>query len=96
MAHHPAYPQALKALLGRVRAEALERAYPEVVVHAPIDHPVIDAFRVASGKVIDQEEYDGTSSMYHIPNIDRFLVAILPELTRARCDRAPRCPWNSG
>ena len=42
IAHHPAHPQALKALLGRVRAEALERAYPEVIVHAPIDHPVIE------------------------------------------------------
>ena len=96
VAHHPAYPQALKALLGRVRAEALERAYPEVVVHAPIDHPVIDAFRVASGKVIDQEEYDGTSSMYHIPNIERFLEAILPELTRRAVRSGARCPWNSG
>jgi predicted N-acetyltransferase YhbS len=82
LAHHPAHPHALKALLGRIRAEALERAYPEVIVHAPIDHPVLDAFRAASGKIIDQDEYDGTSSMYHIPNIDRFLEAILPELTQ--------------
>jgi ribosomal protein S18 acetylase RimI-like enzyme len=80
IAHHPGHPQALKALLGRVRAEALERAYPEVVVHAPIDHPVLDAFRTASGKIIDQDEYDGTVSMYHIPNIEGFLQAILPEL----------------
>jgi predicted N-acetyltransferase YhbS len=82
IAHHPAYPQALKALLGRVRAEALERAYPEVMVHAPVDHPAIEAFRTASGKIIDQDEYEGTASMYHIPNIDHFLVAILPELTQ--------------
>jgi hypothetical protein len=96
VAHHPAYPQALKALLGRVRAEALERAYPEVVVHAPIDHPVLDAFRVASGKVIDQEEYDGTSSMYHIPNIDRFLEAILPELTRRAVRSGAPLPLELG
>ena len=32
IASDPAYPQALRALLGRVRAEALERAYPEVTV----------------------------------------------------------------
>lgn len=96
VAHHPAYPQALKALLGRVRAEALERAYPEVVVHAPIDHPVIDAFRVASGKVIDQEEYDGTSSMYHIPNIERFLEAILPELTRRAVRSGTSLPLELG
>ena len=90
-------PRRCKALLGRVRAEALERAYPEVIVHAPVDHPVIDAFRGASGKVIDQEEYDGTASMYHIPNIDRFLEAILPELTRrAPWRRAAACRWSSG
>ena len=90
-------PQALKALLGRVRAEALERAYPEVIVHAPIDHPVLESFRAASGKIIDQDEYDGTSSMYHIPNIDRFLEAILPELTqRAVPVAASACPWSWG
>jgi predicted N-acetyltransferase YhbS len=82
IAHHPAHPQALKALLGRVRSEALERAYPEVIVHAPSDHPVLDAFRAASGKVIDQDEYDGSSSMYHIPGIEGFLESILVELTQ--------------
>ena len=45
IASDPAYPQALRALLGRVRAEALERAYPEVTVYAPSDHPVIDVIR---------------------------------------------------
>ena len=68
--------------MGRVRAEALERAYPEVIVHAPPDHPVIEAFRVASGKIIDQDEYEGSCSMYHIPEPERFLKAILPELSR--------------
>ena len=63
----------MRALLGRVRAEALERAYPEVIVHAPADHPVLEAFRQASGKVIDQEEWEGTTSMYHIPDVGRFL-----------------------
>jgi predicted N-acetyltransferase YhbS len=81
IAHHPAHPQALRSLLGRIRSEALERAYPEVIVHAPIDHPVLQVFQAASGKIIDQDEFDGTCSMYHIPNIDRFLECILPELT---------------
>ena len=49
IAYDPAYPQALQALLGRVRAEALERAYPEVTVYAPSDHPVIDVIRASSG-----------------------------------------------
>jgi hypothetical protein len=78
----PTYPQALRALLGRVRAEALERAYPEVIVSAPSDHPVIDAVRTASGKIIDQDAYEGTVSMYHIPDLGGFLKGILPELAR--------------
>jgi predicted N-acetyltransferase YhbS len=80
IATDPAHPQALKALLGRVRAEALERAYPQVLVHAPLDHPVIEAFRQASGKIVDQEEWEGSTSMYHIPNLEKFLAAALPEL----------------
>lgn len=82
IATDPAHPQALKALLGRVRAEALERAYPQVIVHAPLDHPVIEAFKQASGKVLDQEEWDGQTSMYHIPNLEKFLGAALPELAK--------------
>lgn len=80
VATDPAHPQALKALLGRVRAEALERAYPQVLVHAPLDHPVIEAFRQASGRIIEQEEWEGSTSMYHIPNLEKFLGAALPEL----------------
>ncbi|HMB04657.1 MAG TPA: GNAT family N-acetyltransferase [Isosphaeraceae bacterium] len=95
IAHHPAYPQALKGLLGRVRAEALERAYPEVIVHAPVDHPVMDAFRTA-GKVIDQEEFEGTASMYHIPDIGRLLHSILPELTRRARDAGSPLPLELG
>lgn len=85
IASDPAYPQALKALLGRVRAEALERAYPEVIVHAPPEHPVIDAFRAGAGRTILQEEYDGVMSMYHIPDVGKFLQCALPEL-RSRAE----------
>lgn len=80
IATHPEHPTALRALLGRIRAEALERAYPEVLVHAPIDHPALALFQEASGKLIDQDEYEGTTSMYHIPDAEMFLRAILPEL----------------
>jgi hypothetical protein len=80
IATDPAYPQALKALLGRVRAEALERAYPDVIVHAPVDHPVIDTFRACSGKIMNHDEWEGVSSMYHVPDVSSFLNAILPEL----------------
>ncbi|WP_422929498.1 GNAT family N-acetyltransferase [Singulisphaera sp. PoT] len=96
IAYNTAYPQALKALLGRVRAEALERAYPEVIVHAPSDHPVLEAFRTASGKVVDQDEYDGTSSMYHIPDVDKFLEAVLPELTRRATEAGTSLPLELG
>jgi predicted N-acetyltransferase YhbS len=96
LASHPAHPQALRALLGRVRAEALERAYPEVIVHAPVDHPVLDVIRQSSGKVIDQEEYDGTASMYHISHLGRFFAAILPELERRASESGTALPMELG
>jgi predicted N-acetyltransferase YhbS len=96
LAYHPAYPQALKALLGRIRSEALERAYPEVVLHAPADHPMLDALRAVSGRVIDQEEYEGTASMYHIPNVDQFLRGILPELSRRAVQARVSLPLELG
>ena len=95
IASDPAHPQALEALLGRVRAEALERAYPQVMVHAPSNHPVIEAFLSASGRLIDQD-----IDRRHRPRCTtsrtsgRFLKCILPELSRravaAGCRPAPR------
>jgi predicted N-acetyltransferase YhbS len=96
IATDPAHPQALKALLGRVRAEALERAYPQVLVHAPLDHPVIEAFRQASGKIIDQEEWEGSTSMYHIPNLEKFLAAALPELASRAAEAGMTQPIELG
>ena len=96
IATHPAYPQALRALLGRVRAEALERAYPEVIVHAPVDHPVLDAVRESGGKVVDQEECEGTCSMYHVPNPDGLLRTILPELARRASESGASTPVELG
>ncbi len=87
----------MRALLGRVRAEALERAYPEVTVYAPSDHPVIEAVRGTSGRTIDQECYEGTVSMYHIPDLGGFLKAILPELARRATESgtcAPAGAWH--
>jgi GNAT superfamily N-acetyltransferase len=82
IATDPAHPHALRALLGRVRAEALERAYPEVVLSAPADHPAMDVLRECSGRVVDQEEWEGQSSLYHVPDVGGFLRGILPELER--------------
>jgi hypothetical protein len=96
VATDPAHPQALRALLGRVRAEALERAYPEVIVHAPSDHPVLEAFRAASGRIIDQEAVDGSVSMYHIPDLGRFLQMILPELRRRAVQAGATLPLELG
>jgi predicted N-acetyltransferase YhbS len=82
IATDPAHPQALRALLGRVRAEALERAYPQVTVHAPVGHPAIEAVLSGSGRLFDQDVIDGSASMYHIPDLGQFLKAALPEFTR--------------
>jgi predicted N-acetyltransferase YhbS len=82
IASDPAYPQALRALLGRVRAEALERAYPQVTVNAPVGHPAIEAVLSGSGRLFDQEIIDGSASMYHIPDLGQFLKAALPEFAR--------------
>ncbi len=96
LAFDPAYPQAMRALLGRVRSEALERAYPEVSVYAPSDHPVMDVIRGSSGRIIDQEAYDGTVSMYHIPDLGRFLQGVLPELSRRAIESGTRAPPRAG
>lgn len=96
IATSPAHPQALTALLGRVRAEALERAYPEVQLHAPIDHPSMIALRKASGRVINGEEHEGSYSMYHVPDPGAFLTAILPELERRAVEAQAPMPVELG
>jgi predicted N-acetyltransferase YhbS len=96
IAYDPAHPFALTALLGRVRAEALERAYPEVILHAPVTHPAMDAFRAASGKIVDQDVVEGQVSMYHIPELGRFLKSILPELERRAVEAGAHLPLELG
>ncbi len=96
IATSPGHPHAMRALLGRVRAEALERAYPEVTIHAPGDHPVMDEVRQGSGRIIHAEEWDGTTSMYHIPDVGGFLTAILPELSRRARESGSPLPIELG
>lgn len=96
IATDPAYPHAMKALLGRVRAEALERAYPEVIIHAPADHPVLEEVRAGSGKIIDAEFWENSASMYHIPDPEAFLTAILPELARRARESGATLPIELG
>jgi predicted N-acetyltransferase YhbS len=96
IAFDPTQPQALRALLGRVRAEALERAYPEVTVFAPSDHPVMEVVRANAGRVIDQESVEGTVSMYHIPDLGPLLNAIVPELARRARESGAPLPLELG
>ena len=96
IASSPSHPQALRALLGRVRAEALERAYPEVILHAPADHPVMDLIVAGSGRVVDDDAWEGSCSMYRIANVERFLVGILPELSRRAVSAGASLPIELG
>lgn len=96
IASSAAHPQALKALLGRVRAEALERAYPEVVIHAPVDHPAMEAVAQASGRIVDDESWEGTCSMYHASDVERFLTGALPELSRRAVEAGTALPIELG
>jgi hypothetical protein len=57
---------------------------------------VLDAIRVASGRVIDQDEYEGTSSMYHIPDVERFLKSSLTELSRRAVESGITLPIELG
>ena len=61
-----------------------------MTVYAPSDHPVIEAVRAASGRIIDQDAYEGTVSMYHIPDLGGSSSASLPEL-RPAGDRVGLC-----
>jgi GNAT superfamily N-acetyltransferase len=96
IATSPAHPHAMTALLGRVRAEALERAYPEVQLHAPLDHSSMDVLRRGGGRVIDGEEHEGSVSMYHVPDPGGFLTAILPELERRAVEAGAPLPVELG
>lgn len=96
LASHPAHPQAMHALIGRIRAEALERAYPEVTFQAPLDDPVQEEIRGVGGRLVDQEVWEGSSSMYYIPDPEPFLKAALPELVRRVKEARPTWPFELG
>jgi GNAT superfamily N-acetyltransferase len=80
LATDPDEPGASVALLARIRSEAIERAYPEVVIHAPSDHPVVEVVTSHGGRFVDSEFHEGAASMYMIPDIGAFLQTIAPEL----------------
>ncbi len=57
---------------------------------------MIAAVRAASGKIIDQDSYEGTVSMYHIPDIGGFLNGILPELSHRAGESGCTLPVELG
>jgi hypothetical protein len=56
----------------------------------------MDTFRECAGKVVDQDEFEGTCSMHHIPDVERFLEAILPELSRRAVEAGASLPQELG
>jgi GNAT superfamily N-acetyltransferase len=80
IATDPAHPFALQALLGRVRSEALERAYPHVTIHAPPEHPALEIVREVGGKVLEEEESEGAVSLYHVPHPEALVTSLLPDM----------------
>ncbi len=95
LATDDAEPAAMATILARVRSEAIERAYPEVVLHAPANHPAVELLRAHEGRFVDGETYEGTCSMYAIPDPAAFLEAIGPELS-ARAKAAGELPLELG
>ena len=67
-----------------------------MIAYAPDDHPVLEFFRGSAGKVIDQELYDNSVSMYHIPDVGRFLKVITPELHRRAAEAGASLPLELG
>ena len=96
LAFDPAYPQAMRALLGRVRSEALERAYPEVSVYCAQRPPGDgrDPWRIRSDH--RSGGYDGTVSMYHIPDLGRFLKRRPSGARAARSESGGPLPLGAG
>ena len=96
IATDPAYPFALQALLGRVRSEALERAYPHVTIHAPPGHPALEVVRDVGGKALDEEESEGEVSLYHIPSAQALLTALMPDFLERLRHTKQSYPLNLG
>lgn len=92
----PQTPDALAALFGRIRSEALERAYPEVILHAPPDHPAMDQLRACGGKLIHREEWEGDVNMYHAPDPGKLLALMLPDIARRAKQSGADVPLDLG
>jgi len=107
IAHNPARPSALTALLGRVRAEALERAYPVVALFAPENHParrlVVEpsASSLSRGgppswTAFDPADPDEIVAMVRVVDPVRLLLDLLPELEQRHLADHPGEPLELG
>lgn len=80
IAHEPDAPQALQSLLGRVRAEALERAYPSVLIHAPPEAPALRLLLESGGRMVDDR--DNEAWLFRALNVEAVLRGMIPEFAR--------------
>ena len=89
-------PEAFKMLLGRIRAESLERAYPEILLDVPSDHPVVNHLSDWPGAGRSMTSSSSTLPpnclMMKVANISLLLNQLAPELDR----RARAAGMNSG
>jgi predicted N-acetyltransferase YhbS len=92
----PAHPDALPALFGRIRSEALERAYPEVILHAPPDHVAMQQLKASGGKILHREEWEGDVQMYHAPDPGLLLARLLPQIARHAKQAGAALPLDLG
>jgi predicted N-acetyltransferase YhbS len=81
-----AVPDAFDMLLCRIRAESLERAYPDIIMDVPPDHPVLDHLTdwpgQASSRLTNPSNMPPNNLMIKISNVALFLNQIAPELDR--------------
>lgn len=82
-------PDAYDMLLCRIRAESLERAYPDIIMDVPSDHPVLQHLTDWPGpsraSTINPAHMPPNNLMMKISNVAFFLNQIAPELDqRAR------------
>lgn len=79
-------PEAFKMLLGRIRAESLERAYPEILLDVAPDHPVISHLTDWPARASVISSLSSTIAPSHlmmkVSNIGLFLNQLAPELDR--------------
>lgn len=88
LATDPAQPAALSCLLGRIRAEAMERAYPRILLFTPEGHPCWESLKVYTGPTLGSStSRDLATLMALIPEPSQFLEHFLPALV-ARAEGA--------